>query len=106
MANTNPKSSDDIRHEILEIFESFKPQVAGYSEYAAKVAALGLAYLEARIREEFPNCEIREATQVYSEHLHSTPQTVDRAIGAIKIANTSPKLVIIDRANQKVTMML
>lgn len=90
---TLPKTSDELRHKILEQFEQFKPHLKSYHDYAERIAALSLEYHTARIGETLP-VPIEEGTLICSLDARETPKSLD--VKLEQLASVTVRRIIFD----------
>lgn len=91
-------NADEIRSKITETFEQFKPQLAGYSEYAKRITALSEEYHSVRLTEAF--CQPEEMIFVCALNAAETPKSLDQKIAQLHTAGTKIKRIIYDRKDR------
>lgn len=91
-------NADAIRSKITETFELFKPQLAGYAEYAQRITALSEEYHKVRLAETF--CKPEEMIFVCTLNAAETPKSLDQKIAQLSQAGTKIKRIIYDRKDR------
>lgn len=92
-----PMNADEIRHRILEQFNTFAPHLNAYQEYATRIAALSVQYHNSRLTEVF-GLPIQEEILLATLDARETPKTLDAKLAQIaQVPDTKIKRIVFDR---------
>lgn len=94
-----PLTADDVRSEIVSVFEQFKPQLQAYHAYAEKLSALNLEYHRLRLGSTFTSAPVEELILAATLDARQTPKRLDSALA--QLANVPVKRVVFDRVNSQ-----
>ena len=88
-------SSDELRHQILALFDSFKEHLKGYHDYAERVSALAVEYHKVRLAEAFPGAKFEEGVLAISLDARETPKSLDTKLA--QLHGVAVKRVVFDQ---------
>lgn len=97
-----PKSADDLRSDIVRLYEQTKPTLQAYQHYAESVAALSLEYHFARIKDRISRVQavhVEELVLAATLNARETPKMLDTKLEYLE---TLPlKRIIFDRTKSE-----
>lgn len=77
------RSTDDIRHDLLEGLQSFQPKVIAFQAESQRFFGISIEYHDARLAETF-GVPIEELTLLTTFNIQETPQSLDAKLEKMK----------------------
>lgn len=92
-----PASSDEVRHQMTNVFKTFEPNLIAYHNYAEQIGALAIEYHKLRLMETWPDAVHEELTLAAQFDVRETPTSLDRALS--QVGGIKPRKIIFDRVH-------